>query len=121
MKYAVLTAALVSALIATPARASADTEFAAKLAGAMVIKTQCDGYEMSRGSGSDRQDVVNAVFAAIQDLAGASYRAGDMIPEITKATRAATMVTIALLSQNKAGTCKDLGASMVRAGLLERK
>ncbi|WP_166298272.1 hypothetical protein [Bradyrhizobium sp. 2S1] len=121
MKCAVITAVLASTLVATPARASADTEFASKLAFAVVIKTLCSGYELAEGSGANHPKVVRAVREAIKEQFGASYRAGDLIPEISKVTKVAAELTIMKVAQDKDGTCKDLGAELVRAGLLERK
>ena len=121
MKYATIAAALVAAMLTTQAKADADTDFAAKLTAAMVVKTVCDGYDVVAGSGSSKPAVVLAVKAAFLEYAGEPYRAVDMIPSITKTTKAAIEVATALLASDKDGKCKELGGSLVRAGLLERK
>ncbi|WP_338821493.1 hypothetical protein WDM22_22575 [Bradyrhizobium septentrionale] len=121
MKYAVIAVALASTALSTPARAGADTDYAALITVAVTTQILCPGYELADDLGSENPKIARATAAAVRKRFGAPHKASDLIPEITAEVKSALGYATDKIAKDAAAACKHLGTVAVHAGMLVRK
>ena len=132
MKKLLTTAAILASMLApTMAHAAsltdADKGYITIAAGSALVLSNCTGYDAVPGSlvtVQDRlgvaDDVPAAFMTALKMFSNADYDRADLVPDVTRATKAALDLVSNDLSKSTKKFCATYGKVLVDGGLMKK-